>query len=279
MAELRGVPLYLLSQTNGRFLRLSQDNRFRHYKISVRTHNVAGRREEWGGSAIKDIFSHLRRDLFCGTYQEVRASPTFPERMQRMRELLFCAACVSCHPRWQFSAAQRDLDHRVCIGREGKKRLCPHLSLAWAATGTQAMRREPRDWMACGACLEPEPDAGIPAGLLVVEWQNTAEKNTTEHQAQRPTLHQATSIRKQVPVLRLDAVPDGSFNSVTLRKLCHESPTKDVADVLFCPHVRLGDCEPIVGFFRAIKKMGEGHPDLTDAELRVRTGKSSLSLS
>lgn len=274
MAKLRGVAFYLLSQTTGRFLRLSQDWRFRNYGICYRAHGVSRCRDRWRDPAIKVIFTLLRRDLFCGMCQEVRASPAFPGMMGRMRELLFCDACVSWHPRWQFSAQQPYLDHRVCIGREGKKRLCPHLSLTWADTGSQAMRREAQDWLACAQCLEADPYHGVPAGKLIVEWQNTTEKNKTEQGGQRPTWRQVTSIRKQFPVLKLDAVPERIFNSETVRKLCRESPAKDIADVLFCSHVRLGDCEPIIGLFQAMKKVREARPELTDAELLARAGKS-----
>lgn len=58
------------------------------------------------------------------------------------QELLYCSGCSCCHPSRAFSAAEamKPWDERICIGREGKLRICQHRYITWADIETHVTK-------------------------------------------------------------------------------------------------------------------------------------------
>lgn len=69
---------------------------------------------------------------YCRSCQLARAASGYAERVSRLMDRLYCAACKCEHPAILFSLSSRQdsSSSRACIAHEGHLSVCPHLKLS-----------------------------------------------------------------------------------------------------------------------------------------------------
>ncbi|VUC28273.1 unnamed protein product [Clonostachys rosea] len=88
------------------------------------------------------LISRLVRDVqgLCGTCRSMRAKSDWASRTEKLiSESLYCSGCKKHHPLALFSPDQRrEVDDRICFGREGHIRLCDHKVVTWETVSKAA---------------------------------------------------------------------------------------------------------------------------------------------
>lgn len=75
----------------------------------------------------------IRKDLYCQPCLTSLVTPWRQYHRKRLEHPLHCSGCDKNHPNALFSIGQRSKGdkERICIGREGYVRLCPHKTVSW----------------------------------------------------------------------------------------------------------------------------------------------------
>lgn len=134
MKSLPKRDLACLRRTSRIFLRLFQDNVFRH----LQGVNLS----PWPRIRYLDFFERvdvrerLLRDKYCAPCFDIRMKvKKDPSHQSLCRPPLYCAGCASPHTAGLFSPWERpttDPRRRVCIAHEGHLRVCQHRVISWA---------------------------------------------------------------------------------------------------------------------------------------------------
>ncbi|KAI0123804.1 hypothetical protein BJ170DRAFT_96029 [Xylariales sp. AK1849] len=77
----------------------------------------------------------LRRDKVCSGCKGLRADPKrYHDAWHKAERMIWCSGCRCWHPAFLYSWSERDkpFNTRVCIGRQGRIRLCEHETFSWA---------------------------------------------------------------------------------------------------------------------------------------------------
>jgi hypothetical protein len=86
----------------------------------------------------RELQSLLRKDIYCQPCLRAIAMEDLTAwrdyHKVRLQLPLYCSGCAMNHPTILFSICQRskDDDQRICIGREGYVRICPHKTFSWS---------------------------------------------------------------------------------------------------------------------------------------------------
>ena len=81
------------------------------------------------------LLALVAKDEYCSNCSAARRSPNWANRVLDLtRTYLHCSGCRADHPACLFSATERDHPQsaRICIGHEGRLRLCQHVEVAWS---------------------------------------------------------------------------------------------------------------------------------------------------
>ncbi|CAK7275198.1 hypothetical protein SEPCBS119000_006573, partial [Sporothrix epigloea] len=102
--------------------------------------------EEQRLAVQKQLSTLVRRDRpdLCKECEAFEQSGQLDEAIRKLRKILWCSYCERYHDRGMFSFAQRKQwsTLRMCIGWEGRLRLCPHISYSWAQVEARKRRSE-----------------------------------------------------------------------------------------------------------------------------------------
>lgn len=89
--------------------------------------------------SMPEFEATIRKQTLCKQCQiqvtrQGRIKPHLCVFVETPEKLTYCAGCSRYHPRNAFSDMQRRRSsaNRICIGREGRLRLCEHVSISWA---------------------------------------------------------------------------------------------------------------------------------------------------
>lgn len=135
--RLDPISLYMARQTCRLFLRLASNRTFReHHDPAFR--GPSGyrlwRRDTQYHSEDPHITRLLLKDLYCGPCSQLRGCTRSFIKKLPLTLSQFCSGCQRHHPRLLFSAKERckESSERICIGRQGFIRICPHKTIRWA---------------------------------------------------------------------------------------------------------------------------------------------------
>ena len=107
------------------------DDRF----ISRETTGINAHRLRW--DVVQKFETTIRKETLCKPCQIAHQEDTLPNECvftETPTRYLYCAGCDTYHASNAFSHTQRRKGpaHRICVGREGRLRLCEHVSISWA---------------------------------------------------------------------------------------------------------------------------------------------------
>lgn len=87
----------------------------------------------------KDVSQNNKRKAsgknpLCSGCRRARQQPDWQDRLLSAMAWLYCSRCKMEHRAWLFSADQRrrPCRKRICIGHEGRLRICAHKAVSWA---------------------------------------------------------------------------------------------------------------------------------------------------
>lgn len=88
-------------------------------------------------SSVPEFVATIRKQTLCEPCQTAHRDGVLPNGcvfMETPQKYIHCAGCNTRHTRHAFSHTQRQKGarERLCIGREGRLRLCEHVSIGWA---------------------------------------------------------------------------------------------------------------------------------------------------
>ncbi len=142
MSHLSGSSLQLLRSTCSRFFHLSKDDCFSHFGQAYPLFFVT--RDPDSVVLVSKLDPHertqlkklLQIDLLCNACIHKRDNTTaWNRKIDKFlaAERLHCSGCKVKHPRVLFSRIQsmRSSKRRICVGLEGKLRICTHKTLSW----------------------------------------------------------------------------------------------------------------------------------------------------
>ncbi|KAM7204248.1 hypothetical protein V8F20_003661 [Naviculisporaceae sp. PSN 640] len=183
-----------------------------------------------------------RRCDACHEYQE---SGQIEKTLWLLRHPLWCSGCRKYHPLLFFSAKQRETspDQRICIGREGKVRLCSHESLTWAqlhsAARSAKYSADPVTIKSCSNKSHNSPKSWWRSPIF--------PELALLHKTSSVTARYSVHITWTSPVFDLDS-------NVPIRKEnirdCLASQEKEsyLFEHAFCPHVTNNDGQLLLPF-------------------------------
>lgn len=242
LTYLDDCSLYLVRQTCRLFLRLSYDAKFREYYkdntdaawLSPPSYPYPYWRMDFVWRMPIAQYQHfyrlLRKDTYCGRCCQTHENGHFSKAKEWLRSQLFCSGCEVFHPRFLFTVDQRTKasSNRVCIGRQGYIRACPHRSIFWSDIeefqselfpGVSDNQLE----INCEECANPK-DKGLNKGIL------TGASIIFE----KIEGHLFLTVRQEIPVFCSGPT---QITYSELKRLCHNSPNRGVFESVSCPRI------------------------------------------
>ncbi|KAK0724118.1 hypothetical protein B0H67DRAFT_549972 [Lasiosphaeris hirsuta] len=192
----------------------------------------------------KEVQAMLKRNL-SGKCDECRAfchSGRYDKTIRHFRKREWCSGCRRSHARFYFSAAQRALPptERVCIGREGRLRLCDDQHVTWSGlTG-------------------PDPSAARSTNMSTAYAYLNKASHLTSFQKGFPPKIRIAKVKRfdigirieninthwAIPVMKLDP-----STPVTKQQLqTHLTAARNTFGVSLCPHVEIDDGQLLLPF-------------------------------
>ena len=234
--------VYLLRQTCRLFLRLSCDRQFQQYHDPWMNPMARPPHPSWTKNFMPPLLPRdesgqlrrlLRKDKFydpCNrTYEDGYSSSV----KEWLGSQLFCSACEVSHPRFLFATNQRTEapSKRICIGRQGYIRACPHKNIFWSdiikwqgqLSPPSTLSRLKTYKIECKECTNKRKVLG--EGVLAMSSITLIEGEG----------YQSLTVCQEIPVFRLDRHRKLTFPE--LQRLCHNSPNKEVFASLSCPQM------------------------------------------
>ncbi|KAK3345850.1 hypothetical protein B0T25DRAFT_265026 [Lasiosphaeria hispida] len=232
------------------FLRLIEDLECskNHWGLPACDHNPETRLSKRQAEEARAILKRYMRGR-CNECRTYRISGRYDKTIRQFRKREWCSGCRGNHPLFLFSPHQRALppSERLCIGREGRLRLCDDQYVTWSgAIRTDSGLLDGRSkstkvttYTANARHTKVSDAASMQKGCLP-KIKITKVELARSHgtQANNINLHWA------IPVLRLDP-----STPVTKKQLqTHLTAAKNAFGVSLCPHVEIDDGQLLLPF-------------------------------